>query len=100
RVDAAVYDPGAARARQLPHFVAATRIPGMNPDADHVAALDRRGVNRVERLVDDDWVAPFGAGCGGQHIQPSRGDDGHAKRHVAWVQEMDTSTHSSAGLSG
>ena len=96
-VNAAVDDPGAALARQLPDFVAAARIARVNADADDVAWLDGGGVDRIERLVNDDRVAPFGTGGGGEHIQPSRCDDRHAKRHVAGIQQVDASTHSVSG---
>jgi hypothetical protein len=98
-VNPAVDDPGTALARQLPYFVSAARIAGMNSDAHDVAWLDGGGIDRIERFVNDDRVAPFSTGGGGQHIQPSRCDDRHAKRYMARIEQVDASTHSSAGLS-
>src|SRR4029077_13998833 len=95
-----VHDPGTALAGQLPHFVSTPRVAGVNPDSDDIAWVNGCSVDRVERFVDDDGVAPLGAGGGGQHIQPPRRDNRHAKRYVTRIQQMDSSTHSLAGLSG
>ena len=79
RVNAAVDDPRAAFASELAHFVTATRIAGMNADADDVAGSNRRGVNRIERFVHDDRIAPLLPRGRRQNVEPAGRDDGHAK---------------------
>ena len=61
----------------------------MNADADDVAGLDERGIERIERLVRDKGIAPLErCGCG-QYIQPAWRDHGHAEGNVARIDEMD-----------
>lgn len=93
RVNAAEDHPGPSRARLPPDFVAAPRVAGMDPDADDVARGDRLDVHVLECFVDDDRIAPFGAGRGGEHVQPTRRDDSDAERHVARVDQMNAGRH-------
>ena len=69
-VNAAVHNPCAARAGLTADFVASPRITGVDADADDVALGDCGQVDRVERLVDDDRIAPLGTGRGRQHVKP------------------------------
>ena len=90
RVNAAEHNPGTACSRHLADRVAAQRIPCVNADADHVSGRHVRGVDGIQRFVDDVGISPPNAGGRSQHVQPSRGDDGDAERHVARVDQMDT----------
>ena len=91
-VNAAVHDPGAALPGDPSDLVAAQGVARVDADADDVAGDDRFGVQRLEGFVDDEGIAPGGPGRGGQHIQPARRDDRHAKRHVARIDQMYTRT--------
>ena len=82
-VNAAEDDPRAALAREPADFVAAQRIAGVNADADDVAGRDHRRIERLERFVDDDGIAPLGSGRRRQDVQPARRDD--ATPNETWL---------------
>ena len=51
---------------------------------------DRGGIERFERLIDEDGVA-IGARRGSrEHEQPARRDDGDAERHVAGIDQVNS----------
>jgi hypothetical protein len=90
RVNAAVHDPRASLAREASDFVATQRVPGVNPDADHVARRNRFRIDVRDRFVDDQRVAPRCTGGGREDVEPARRDDRDAERHVTGVDQMDT----------
>ncbi len=57
RVDAAVDDHRAARARRGADLVAAQRVAGVDADADDVAGLHGLEIERLERLIGDPRIA-------------------------------------------
>src|SRR5205823_687967 len=61
-MNAAEDDPGAALAHLASDLVTAERVAGMNADADDVARANRVEIDRIERFVDDDRIAPAAAG--------------------------------------
>ena len=93
RVNAAEDDPRAARARRLSDRIAAQRVAGVDADADDVARRDVVGVELRECLVDEERVAPFGAGRGRQDEQPARRDDGNPKRHSLGLTRCNANAH-------
>ena len=94
RVNAAVDDVGASGPRQPSDFVAAQRVDRVNADSDDVAGLDRVFVELVQRFVDQHRVAVTRRRRRGQHVQPSRGDDGGAERHVARIDQVNSHRYS------
>ena len=93
RVNAAVDHPRAARAYGAADLIATARVAGVDADADDIARRNGLEIERLQRFIDDDRIAP-GRSCGGcQHIQPSRRDDGHAKREVARIHKVDSWRH-------
>ena len=94
-MNAAINHPGAALPRQAADLVAAQGVPGVNADADKVSALDGRGNQRFERLVDDDRIAKRERrGCS-QDIKPARRDDRGTKRMIAGIDEENSHTDTS-----
>ncbi len=87
-MDAAVDDPGAARAGDAADLVSAQGIAGMDADADDVAGLDGLGVDLFERFIDEDGIACGGGRGGGEHEEPARRDDSGTKGIVAGIDEM------------
>ncbi len=87
-MNAAVDDPCAAFAGHAADLVSAQRIAGVDADADDVAGLDGGGVDRFERLVNEDGVAGNLWRGGGKDEKPARGDDSGAKGVVAGIYEM------------
>jgi hypothetical protein len=59
RVNTAEDNVGAALTRELSDFVAAQRIPGMDPDSDDIARSQLRGVKGIQRFVSDDRARPI-----------------------------------------
>ena len=57
RVNTAEDNVGAARTRELPDFVAAQRIRGMDPDTDDIARRELRRVKRIQRFINEDRIA-------------------------------------------
>ena len=75
----------APRARGLAaDFVAAPGVARVDADADDVAGFDGVEVELFERLVARCGIAPFGAGGGGEDIQPAGRNDGDAERSRCW----------------
>jgi hypothetical protein len=60
----------------------------VDANADHVASLNRLRIQRFNRFVDQERIAPFGAGRGGEDVQPARSDHGDAKRLATRIDEM------------
>ncbi len=89
-VDAAEDDVGPVRARQLADFIPAQGVGRMDPDPHDVAPLELGWLERLERFVGEDRIAPLTRRRRREHIQPPRGDDRHAERDMAGVDEMDT----------
>jgi len=50
-----------------------------------VTAVQEEQVDQIERFVDQVGIAPFRAGGGGQYVEPTRRDHGHAEGQIAWV---------------
>ncbi len=69
----------AARAGFASDLVSAQGVAGVDADADDVAGLDGRGIERIERLVAEDGIAAVKRRGGGEDVEPPRGDDGHAE---------------------
>ena len=87
-VDAAVDDPGAALAGTLPDPVADQGVAGVDADADDVTRPELPSVERLEHLVAQDRVAPFG-GCGrGKHVEPARCHGTHTKGELTRVDDV------------
>ena len=89
-VDPTKNDPRTAGARFSPNFVASKRVAGVEPNANDVACLNGRRVNRLKRLIHDQRVSPHPRSSCSKDIQPSRSNDCDTKRHMAWIYEMDT----------
>jgi hypothetical protein len=89
RVDAAEHDRRASLTCRAPHLVAPQRVPGVDADADDVAALDRRKIERFERFIGDHRVAVAPRRGGREDIQPPRGDDADAEGDMTWIDKMD-----------
>jgi hypothetical protein len=51
----------------------------VNADADDIARLDGVDGERLERLIDDERIAPLTTRRGSQYIQPARRDDRDAE---------------------
>ena len=49
---------------------------------------DRRGIELLERLVDDERIAEVARRGGRQHVEPARRDDADAERHVARIDQV------------
>ena len=92
-VNAAEDDPRAALARDPADLVAAQRVARMDADADDVARRDGRRVELLERFVDDERVAEIGRRRRREHVEPAGRNDGHAKRDMAWIDEVDSHVH-------
>ena len=60
----------------------------MHAEADHVAGLNAGRINLDEGLIHDCRVSITFGGCSGQNVQPTRGDDGRAERHITGVYEV------------
>ena len=87
RVDAAVHDPRPPLARPPAERVADQGVAGVDADAHDVAGLDPADVERLEALVDQDRIAPLAGRRRREHVQPAGGDDGHAEREMAGVDD-------------
>ena len=55
-VDAAEYDVRACRTGRHADFIAAERVARVDADADDVAGCDGRGIEALERFVDQAWI--------------------------------------------
>src|ERR1700733_14170729 len=94
-VNTAIDHPSAALPRQAANLVAAQGVPGVNTDADEVSALDGRGHQRFECLVDDEGIAKRERGGCSQDVQPAGGDDRGTKRMIAGIDEENSHTDTS-----
>ena len=79
---------GSALARQVPNFVAAQRIGGVNADADGVSGLNALRIHLAEGFIDKDRVAEALGSGAGENVLPARSDDCSPERHVARVDQM------------
>jgi hypothetical protein len=84
-VDAAVNDVRARRTGGNADLVAAECVACVDADAHDVPSHDDRGVEILEGLVDQAWIANGSGRRRGQHIEPARRDDADAERYVAGV---------------
>ena len=57
RVDPSIHNVGASLASGCSDLVAAERVAGVDAVADDVTRLDRRGVERLERFVDESGLS-------------------------------------------
>lgn len=60
--------PGASGPHRSADFIAAQRVAGMNPDADHIASADGFRRKWRENLVAQNRIAVVGRGRGGQDV--------------------------------
>ena len=88
RVNAAEDNEGSASSRGLSDPITAQRIPGVDPNADHVTRLNRVIIDSLQRFIDQDRRSVMRPRCRGGP-RPGR-DDGGPKRHVAWIDEVNT----------
>src|SRR6185369_10971033 len=68
--------------------ISAKGVAGVNADADDIARSDEARIEGVERFVDDHWRSESIGRRGGEHVQPSRGDDRSTERQITRVYEM------------
>src|SRR5439155_21311048 len=87
-MNAAEDDPGTALAHLASDLVTAERVAGMNADADDVARANRVEIDRIERFVDDDRIAPAAAGRRREDVEPARRNHGDAERFHTRIDEM------------
>ena len=87
-VDAAEHHVRSPFTRRSTDLVAAQRIARVNSDSDNVTVADPIRVERLQRLVGYDRIAPLPGRRLGQHVQPARRDDGHAEGDVTRVDQM------------
>ena len=88
RVAAAVDDPCPARPGTLPEFVADQSVAGVEADTDHVTLLELVGVERLERLVAQDGIAPLGWRGRREDEHPARGDETRPEGKVTRIDDM------------
>src|SRR6202012_4923690 len=86
--NAAIDDPSATAASHAAHLIAAQGVARVHADTNNVAGLNRFRDDLLERFIDKDGIAGRLRGCCGENEQPSRCDDGRAKRIVAGVYKM------------
>jgi hypothetical protein len=60
----------------------------VHTDANDVSGLNALWHNLFQRLIDEDGITRLNGGGCGKHEQPSRRDDGRAKRIVAGVDQV------------
>ena len=84
-VNASKNDPCTASTRLLSDLVAPERVACVQSNANHIASLNGRGIDRLKRLIDDRRISPHRRGSRSKNIEPSRSDDRDAKRHMAWI---------------
>src|SRR5437588_5427546 len=87
-MNAAEDDPGAALAHLASDLVTAERVAGMNADADDVARANRVEIDRIQRFVDDDRIAPAAAGRRREDVEPARRNHGDAERFHTRIDKM------------
>ena len=87
-MNAAEDDPGTALAHLASDLVTAERVAGMNADADDVARANRVEIDRIERFVDDDRIAPAAAGRRREDVEPARRNHGDAERFHTRIDKM------------
>ena len=80
---------GAALPRHFANLISAQGIPRMDTDADDIATLDAVRIYRTERFIDEKRIAEGGWRSSRKYIQPTRRNNGSAKRHMARIDKVD-----------
>jgi hypothetical protein len=93
-VNAAVDHPRAALACEAADFIPAQGVARVNADTHDIPRGDCGEIDRLERLIDDDWIAPCAARGRRQHVQPARCDHGDPKRNMTRIDQMNACAHS------
>ena len=98
RVNAAVDDVARrARCAARPDFVAAQRIQRVDADADHVAGRPMVSRSSCSSVSSTMCGSPYSCGRRRrQHVEPAGRNHRNAKRHIAWIDQMDA--HQGRGL--
>jgi hypothetical protein len=59
----------------------------MDAYANHIAGLDRFEIKLLKSFIYQDWIAEGRRRSCSNNEQPTRGDNGSSKRHVAGIDE-------------
>src|SRR6185369_7762004 len=88
-VNAAVYHFRSTFACNLPYFIAAQRVAGMNTDAHHIAVVDHIRVQPDQGFINNVGIAHFGWSGRRQHVKPTGRDNTGSKGRIARVDQVD-----------